>query len=275
MAKNREAGRDLAKIDAPNGIPSYLAEMAQEDTSLEGLGEHRVLPRFKVVQALSATEIVDQFGVGSVILTPGRALAMKYNSKEKVSESIKFVPLLFFPEYVKIADLNDKKSPTIMDRTFNKNSDLARKAKSPTKEGRQEKYEGGVAKYCEHLCFPGIIYSGILKGQVAVLQFARGEHSTGTNFITYLSIKKAPIWCQVFNLTSRFRERGANKWHGIDIKAPEAQEEQFVTEEESDFFQNAHKELKELQAKNLIVVENEDITDTESAVETPDGHPQM
>lgn len=253
----REGGKDLVKVQAPTGLPAYLMDHIQDDTSLEAMQEYRILPRLKIIQSMASQELLQKFDPGCIIFQPGAAVVSMVNKKTSASDKpFKFVPLFFFVEFCKWADREDKKSSSIMDRTFDPASDLASRARD--KNLRFEKYGDGnlfQARYVEHLNFPGFVYSTDhqLRGECCVLGFCRGEFGTGRNFISAVSMRKAPLWSQVFEMNAGFRDRGAKKWWGIDYKIPE--DGPLIDEKDVAFFKQTHQELKDLYAKKKLGVD--------------------
>ena len=65
----------------------YLLPYADDDKSVDSLGQYRVLSRVKIVQGTSKPELKEDFGEGSVLITPGNALVAAQGS------GFLFVPL--------------------------------------------------------------------------------------------------------------------------------------------------------------------------------------
>lgn len=251
MAK-RESGKDQTAIVAPSNIPSYLAELAQDDTSMDALQKYRVLPRFKVVQSTAKQELLAVFAPGDVILQPGQVQVAKANPKEMKSSEFMFVPLCFYTEFCKWSDLKDQQSPRILERSFDPTSEVAKKSQDA--KLRQEKYgQGFIARYCEHLNYPGVIIGDHpLNGTAAAISFSRGEYTTGLNFANSLMLRKLPLWAQVMSIRTGFRNPTPDKkWWGMDLSYSRV-----ATEEEAPNFKSLHLELKELIDKKLLVVDH-------------------
>jgi len=268
MAKRNETSKDVVKV---NPMMNMMAKIAKEDKSLDSMNEYRVLPRFKLLQGMTAEDLKDKFGEGSAIVRPGDTLV---TSKEG---SFDFVPLMFFGEFTKMADRRDKENPMIMARSFDPSSDLAKKARS--KELRWELYPGERPdadkpkkfRYVEHLRFPGLIYGGHdLRGVAAVLSFEKGEYYQGQNLIQAIKLRRekfideetgeakpfqVPLYCQVWTLSPGQRTRDDKKWWGFNFKAAENPN---VDETDIDSFRLQHQELVDLHAKQRIVVDGDD-----------------
>ena len=175
-------------------------------------------------------ELKKQFGEGAIVMRPGNQLVCSEG------ESFLFVPIFFFAEFTKRSDLNDKESPMTLVRSFDQASDLAQLARDPDK--REEVYEGHEGRpekdqmkyrYVESLRFAGVIYGDHeLTGTPCSLSFERGEFSQGKNFVSAIRLRKTkvetedgiravavPLWAQVWEIGSVFRDKGAKKWFGV------------------------------------------------------------
>ena len=125
--------RDISGLPA---VPEYLR--VDHDDTIDQLKEYVRPPRIKVVQALSDTELVDDFGVGSVVLLPQGLCVMEMKFDEKARpkpdqvEPMLFTPLFFFAEFVCWNPRDLKGSVNaIRDRSFDPNSDVAMRARDP------------------------------------------------------------------------------------------------------------------------------------------------
>jgi len=266
----KKASRNETAIHKVDGIdPNYLQKYVTADTSLDNLKEHRVVPRLKIVQATSDTELKKSFGEGTVIVRPGDAMICKYQDEPK---SFNFVPLFFFVEWAKWADIRVSSGPMILDRSHDPTSELAIKAKDFTK--RNELYQGHDKlpenerhsyRYVEHLRFIGIIYGDHpLVGTPVTLSFERGEWGQGKNFISAVTLRRQviegtpqaiPLWAQVWTLMPKFREPDASrKWYGFGF---EPAEQSIILQDEAEPMLAMHKEFKELFEQQRLMVQDE------------------
>lgn len=273
----KKASRNETAINKVDGIdPNYLQKYVQEDTSLDSLKEHRVVPRLKIIQATSDTELKKTFGEGTVIVRPGDAIICKY---EKEPEFFHFVPLFFFVEFAKWADIRVSTGQMILERSHDPTSQLAVKAKDFKK--RNELYdnheqlpenERHYYRYVEHLRFIGLIYGDHpLVGTPVTLSFERGEWGQGKNFISAVTLRRQtvdgtpvaiPLWAQVWKLMPKFREPDASrKWYGFGF---EPAEQSIVTQDEAETMLALHKEFKDLFEQSRLTVQDEA---TESTVD--------
>ena len=244
---------DPKEIVAVGGsVPSWLTEMSQEDTSTAGMSEHRILPRLKIIQAMSDQGLKDEFGEGAVIISPGNGMVCDKKGYFDVT------PLFYFNEFIQWSDRNDSGSGAILDRTFDPSSPLA--AKCRDMERRMEDYEGGQASNQEHLNFVCLIQSGPMEGQVVVLSFTKGEFQKGREFISGIHLRRmgttqVPIYLHLWRFTPSFRERGSKKWFGLDYLNPDGPlyvGDNLENQEVAEAMKQMHEELKkDYDAKRL------------------------
>lgn len=280
MAKaNRtsEQSKGIQQVGTAQGA-SFLQQYVEEDKSLAGLGEHMVVPRLKIIQGQSDPEMKKRFGEGSVIVRPGDALVAKDNK-------FLFVPQLFFVEYCLWSDRRDTQAPSILQRSYDPASDIAKRAAD--KDRRFEVYEGHEGKpererwmrrYVQHFCFPGVIYGDhSLAGTPVVLSFERGEFGQGRSFIGACNMRreddgnggkiKVPLWAQVWALNSALRSNDQGNWYGFDYEGAGV-----ISPDEAPAFKQAHLELSEQHAANRLRVDHGDDQDSGEAAEVvPEG----
>ena len=253
-SKRNDTPVEVAKVGP--AMPAYLAKFQGTDTSLLALEEHRIVPRLKIVQAMSNTELKKEFGEGAVVVWPDRSLLARYDSKDP--DSFLLNPLFFFNEFAKWSDPQDSKSPPIVDRTFDKTTELARRCRSAAAD-RIEPYEGGKYRFTEHLNFVCRIRGGGDLADIAVvLQFRAGEFQTGRNLIGAMFNRKAPMWSQIWEFYPVFRERGAKKWYGLDFRVAQTP---FIGEDEVEKAQEAFESFKLLHEKKVLGVDHSDATE--------------
>lgn len=282
MGKTRTPERDLVAVNAPAGVPDYLR--GHEDDSLESMKEYRVLPRLKVIQGTSHADLLKIFDVGDIVLSPGNAIVATVDKKRQLSKVPFFMTFsYFFVEFCKWSDIDDKSSATILERSFDASSEIAKRAKDPKK--RFEPYGGSgenhpfEARYVEHLNFAGFIYGDDhpFKGEMCVQSFNRGEFGTGTRFINVATLRKAPLWSQVWKASVGFRDKGPkNKWWGIDFSIPEQDDgvQPLISESEVEFFKEASAEMKRLHEARKIIVDHEG-TDDRDKEDPPDAESEF
>lgn len=256
--------------------PDYLAKYIEQDTSLDVLKKHVIVPRFKILQATTNNDLLKNFGVGSCIVRPGDTLVAKYGEEPSTFE---FVPLYFMTEYAKWRDLKGS-GPMILERSVDPGSELARKAASS--DLRKELYPGmdGVPEdnkmyysYVEHLRFIGVIYGDHpLAGTPVTLSFERGEWRQGKNFISAVSLrreivngesKEVPLWAQVWKFSILHHTPTQDKkWYGFSF---EAAEPNLVALDDAESMRLLHEQYKDLAAKQQLTVQDDEQTSPDTA----------
>lgn len=262
MAKRTDSPKDLKVVDGTT--PNFLAQYVEKDTSLDNMDQYVIIPMLKTIQGLSDQSLKDRFGEGAVVVRPGDVLVAERE------ESFIFQPLFFFTEFCKWADRRDKSQNSIVVRTFDETSEVAKLSRDPEK--RQEVYSGHEQKkpddqwkyrYVEHLNFPGVIRGDHeLTGTFTTLSFQRGEFTQGKNFISAVKMRrqelqegqrvKVPLWAQVWAFKSTLRDRNGNKWFGLDFVAadPSVIGESMAQDSKARF-----DDLKNSHEKKLILVD--------------------
>lgn len=259
MSDRTEKSKEIVTVGGA-APPDWLATLAETDTSLAEAVKYRVLNRLKLVQSSSNSDLKKKFGEGAVILSPGNTLVAG------AEEAFDYVGLMMFTEFCTWSDLDDKTSPTILDRSFDAKSDIA--LKSRDNERRFEVYgdkEQFKMRHVEHINIAGFVYSEghPLHGQPVVMSYARGEFNQGRNLLSAMMMRKiggkqVPLWSQVWRYSSNERDRGGYQWWGYDYEPPEVP---YIKQEEAEGFEAMHKELAEEYAKNRLVVDHSDAED--------------
>lgn len=253
----------------------------ETEKGFAAMKEYRILPRVKVVQAMSDQSLKKSFGEGSVIIAPGNAKVCGEG------QSFEFVPVFFYAEALKLADRQDKTQFFIVQRSTDRASELFKKARDP------EKWEEGYGtpdqktgefpmhyRYVEVLNFPGFIANADneLKGTAMVLAFQRGEFSKGKALTNGIMMRRAngqvvPIWMQRWLFKPVFREKGDKRWWGIDFENPP---KPFIDHEDLEFYQTQHNELEKFFKEGLLSADYSDEEGVREAGATGEGdNPDM
>lgn len=266
IAKRTETS--VAKV-----APKFLANYVAKDHSTDLMDEYRILPRLKIIQGLTKPELKAEFGEGAVVIVPGAQLVCPNDG------SFDFVPLFFFPEYIKWADRRDSSQNAIVEKTLDKSSELANICRDPERRtepyGQQNKKgeQPWEYRYVEHLCFVGLIRG---TNDPVVLSFQRGDFGVGRSLISMIKMRRidgeqAPIWSQVYRLSPNQRNRNGNQWWGLD---PSQADEPWINEEEADMFLALHDGLRKDYDKKTLGVDRSD--GAEEVVEVdPEAEPEM
>ena len=262
-------------------VPDYLVNF-DGPSGVEELAEFITPSRLKVVQSQS-TALLEEFDVGDVVLMPQKILVMKKGAETPLI----FTPLLFFPEWAKWNDYKANKAgePVILERTFDRNSGIAQRAKDANLRYEVHPTNGEwKLNYAEHLCFIGIIQNVEgLEFMPVVLSFTRGEHKFGSSFSTLISMRRlpggkpAPIYSGVYTLELGHRKNGEGNWYGLTPGSGAANYgfDSFVTREQFDIYRELHVQLKAEFDANKIRVDYEDERPETVSTEAPEGSPNF
>ena len=275
-----ERSTEIAPRKDRSGLPATPQWMnVEDDHSIDDLKQYVRPPRVKVVQALSDTELVDAFGVGSVVLLPqgSPVMEMKFDEKARPCldqvEPMLFTPLFFFAEFVCWNPLALKGTvPAIRERSFDPNSDIAKKAQNPNL--RTEVYPEDPSheiQYCEHLNFV-VAIEGV--DDPCVLSFARAEFSMGQKFASMAKMRAqrgCPLYGGVYAAYIGHRVNNKGNWYGLDIANPPEDVSPFVDEAVFEQYKALHEELKQQHADALIRVDYEDESVNTSPSEAADS----
>ncbi len=267
MTDRTELSKDVENLDV-----DYLAEFAEEDKSLEGLEEYFIPPTLKKLEANSKPiEVVEEFGAGSMILSPQNDCVWK-----KGDPPFKFVPILFVPIFRKWLNFDDPEGPNVVETSFDSMSDLAKVARNPERRNAEKYGNDNYTYQCiEHLTFGGVLYDGKFAGTQCVLSFERSGHFKGKSFLTAIQSRRCmvkgefinqPLWSQVWGIESipQTNKRG-NRWFGINFRVgtPSVIEQKFVEP-----FKKMHVDWKEMQNNKRIIFDDES-TANDVNVSTP------
>jgi hypothetical protein len=269
MGKKR-TDSSITKVDGVD--PEFLGKYVEDDHSLDSLKEHRTVPRMKIIQSTTDKDLKKQFGEGSAILRPGDVLICKHEDEDETLNMFRVVPIFFFVEFAKWADIKAKTGPMVEERSFDPTSILATNARDvkkryeiyPGQEGLEEK-EQCRYRFVEHLRFISLIYGDHpLVGTPVTLSFERGEFTQGKNFISAISLRRqaiggksapVPLWAQVWDISTIFHDPSKDRrWYGFQF---EPADPSIIQPEEAEGMRALHLEMKELFEKQRLTVQDE------------------
>lgn len=201
------------------GLPDTLGEVMQ----------YTILPRVKVVQALSKEPYRPRFREGDVVASPLMVPIVTSDGDPRVGQVLfHFIPILFYPEWITWNPRNSGMR-AVRARSFDYRSDIAIKARNPEtrkencpdaplKEGKPQ-----VMKHLEHLNFVFMIVGDHELAEFPLtMTFASGEHQAGSRFNTLITMRgtKQIYGCQFAAKLGR-RKNNDGEWLGLDIDNPE------------------------------------------------------
>lgn len=273
MAKNPRLDKPSQEITKIAGTNANFLAQYQDDTSLQAMEQFMIVPRLKIIQAMTATDLKTQFGEGSVIVRPGDTLVWKFPEDPPFI----FNPHFFYTEYCEWSDRRDNENPAIRRRTFDPTHEIARR--SQDKNLRFKVYEGDEKldpqkqkkiRYVQHFVWLGQIYGDhALADTCVAMSMEKGEHTQGRNFISAIQMRRmevggegtptervrVPLWAQLWALKPALRESESNKWFGFDFSPPDRT---IILPEEADACRAGHLKLSKLHEENKIRVDHGD-----------------
>jgi hypothetical protein len=265
----------MIKVEGVSG--GFLATIAGQDTSLASMQAHVIVPRLKVIQSMTDKDLKAKVGgEGTVCIRPGDEVVAA------LEEPFLFQPRFFYSEYATWADRKDNESSRIIGRSFDPQSEIAKKAADAKR--RKEMYPDQEKKpedkrlyysHVHHFCWFGVIYGEHpLAGNEVVLSMERGEFGQGRQFITAISMRKfqpegadkkvpVPLWAQVWQLASNSRTRNGNTWYGFDFKAPEGHPG-IIRDDEVEHAQAEYARLAQLHEERRLQVDHAEGDETDA-----------
>lgn len=259
MTDRTELSKDVETLDV-----SYMEEFVQEDDSLDGLKDFFIPSLLQKLGGNSKPpELVDEFGAGSIVLTPQNVCVWREGDKP-----FQFVPILFTPVIRKWLDFDDKvEGSRVVEFSFDMSSNLAKIARSASRRNEEEYGDKGFKyQYVEHLMFTGVLYDGPHAGTQCTMSFERSGHWKGRAFSSAIRSRKImvndilqsqPMWSQVWGIEGIDKSNLKGRWtaYNFRIVQPTIVDKQYVKP-----FKALYDSWKELQAKRQITFMDESVT---------------
>lgn len=197
----------IAAPSRPVDMPDYIEEGGEQEEALVKVIRP---PRIKIVQDLSK-KVKQAFGLanGDVVLLP---LGIKLGD---LSAPILVTPIFWYSEYVALNPREATALPMIRERKLSELSETARKAKQR------------VSEPCPELPAKNITYAEVLNFIVyvhgynvtAMVNFLKGEYSSGSNFAALIKQRGARCFACVYELVPGVHtNRNGDEWYGFDAR---------------------------------------------------------
>lgn len=223
-------------------VPDFMRQHAGE--GMEGMGQWRQTSRVKIIQAQTADELIDDFGVGTAIISPDSLIMAEYG------EPVRLVPLFHYSSFALWRDNRDKDGLPVVEEVYNQTHPIAIKALNPAE--REQPYDDGTNRlwrYVHHLNWVVEVQDGPARGAVAIVSFDRGSYSTGRKFINYLERREqkgAPLYGNIVELAVEKRtNRNDDRFFVFEFGTP-SDGAQYVTDpEELKRLRDAYLSIKE------------------------------
>lgn len=254
VALARQVGGPLALPDAPDFM------QADAGVGLKQIASKVRPPFLKIVQKQSSDELINEFGIGTMITTPDRVAVTDAENPVRV------VVVYMFTEYLKLSGIALKgQEPMIADRSIDPSSKLAQMCENrATWYEDHPKYPGEkdyAYRNCTALNFLLMFQEEHLQfGLPVALSFSRGSYGRGQSFCNLISMRKnkPPFGC-VFQLSVDpvVASNSKGEWRRPLIENPP--ERPWVeSREEYDAYKAMHSNFEELYRANQLVVDPDD-----------------
>lgn len=259
MAKKKESA--ITKVEPNPGLvaPGYMKDAPRGTVEL---GQYVIPPRIKIVQKQASEELLEQYGVGDIIVIHGDGSTeliaeMGHDKKGRPtgdSDGFLFTPLYFFVEYVTWNPIEMKgRVPAIADRTLDKQHPIAVKSRSA--ETRHEPHPADPKyhiRHVEHLNFMCLIEN---VEEPVILSFARGSHKDGRALANLIKMRHAAIYGCIFQCKPAFRENEQGSWWVPEVFNPPAEiSDPWVDEDQFEINKQLHLEMqKSINAAKVVV----------------------
>lgn len=184
--------------------PTFLVEQTDREGT-EGLKKIVRPSMVKIVQKMSADELLSQFGMGSMILTPDQLLLSKFGEEN----GFPFVPILHWIEWCKWTSIRLKgQESMIKERTLDDRHPLAKLCQNEATWVEMHPQYPNDPKYayrnCEHLNFLVQLWDPDLRHMDPVLvSFVRSNHSMGRRLGKMILNRQASIYAGVYRLFTK------------------------------------------------------------------------
>lgn len=271
---------EISKNVAAMGLsqkPDFLP-----DGEVKGLDDAKQFmrpPRLKFIQALTKSPLRDEFNEGDLVLLPQAVLVrpILLNAKgkpEKAGQMFKFIPIMFYPEWVCWNPREVTTLPAVRDRTTDIKSPISVKARNKNTWFEQcpESPEYSL-RYQEHLNFLVMMLNdtepNIAAGVPAVMSFTRSEHKRGSAFLSLIELRRASIFDCQFVGRAGYRENEQGHWYGFDISNPNPETDGFgpwvESKEMHDTLEALHDEYKEAYENSKLITDYDEELEVDAA----------
>lgn len=194
----------------------------------------------RIVQKMSAEDVIEAYGVGSVIAVPWML--------EIAQKGVEFpvVPIAFFPDW-RVWNPRGVDLPNVREITRDRNSEIAQIANDASRRNTQPcpEFPDKTLRYQEHLNYI-IALPGVHKAAVFGVSFSRTQHRIGSQWAALIRMREAAIYAGQYSLETVKQSNSEGEWYGWSIK-----NDGWVSEVEY----NAYAELHQQVVKSITDVE--------------------
>lgn len=222
MGKGNQKANQIAITTVMAPPPAYLSKFC-DGAGVKELETTATIPRLRIVQSMSDTELKDAFGEGAVILKDDAELIAE---KEKPFSAI---PIIYYESFEQWRDVNDAANASpIVAATMNRTSVLADRAMQRLIEPYPD---NGKLSYSYRHCLNLILLLLDAKhraGGQCIYTWMRGEFKLGTGVVGFLRRRlmvaakpdgtTPPIFSLVLSLHSEpTKNRKSQSWYVLNV----------------------------------------------------------
>lgn len=209
----------MTDITKNSTIPAHLQDKTFTRETLRSSEDIVIVPRLKIVQKMSKDNIVANYGVGAVVMTPN------YETIAVSGGEFLIVPIFCYREFFFLNPMGT--IPAITDNTFDPKSEVAKLSRSSQKRvpfldtnGSQllDKDKKPVFKRAiEAICNVCILRDHEINTPF-IASFISAEFGTGRRWATQMETKAVPTFGVSYVARSVLRPgTGLGTWWGLDI----------------------------------------------------------
>ncbi len=215
--------------DLPEYLQLYLADQkAPLATGLEEARQFTTAQYIKIVQS-SSTDLLKERSIGDMILTPDDDLIAPVildteGKPTTESQRIPFTPISFFVEWIIRNPLNVE--PFVRERSRDPSSEIASRARSfdksintlpyPEEPDNREK----SIRYCETLNYISFLHLEGFNSVPVIVSFSVGSYKNGSAFGALAGLRKAPMYCCIFELYSKYTVAKKGDYYSLTADNP-------------------------------------------------------
>lgn len=266
-----------SKSIALTNAPDFMKGLAPSELGTELMGQYISPPRMKLVQSQSGQELRQQFPESSIIAVPALkeiSAPIDFKNGMKESQSIRVVPLFFYPEFVLMSPFGI--DPFLRERSTDPQSPLAAKCRALPFEKRSipcPEDPNQVCKYKEVMNFIVAVLHPHGFEDPLLISFSGSAFTEARNWCKLAKVPRGiPLYGQVFDLSCSPRKKDKFNWYGWNVRAATAENGllEFITDEPFfNWLRDQHTMFAEGYADGLLQANYEDADDLgESAVNT-------
>ena len=268
MAKVSKIEPKTSAMIPQEQVPAYISQAAATDTSLESLRGYTILPRLQVLQGLSDPDLINKFGLGSLIVSP---------VNELVPPATLCVPLFFFPSWATINDIKLRGSePVVLEYSLDKSSAVAKK--SEFLATREEAHPRQPGMKIHHMAMLNFVVTlpdfEPCAMQPLLLSYRKAEYRIGMQLASRLMISRIPIYARKWSINVVARKNNQGQWYSLQLDTPTIDGEPanpYVDEGLFKQLEAMHKDISAMHAKNAVQTVSEEDADVADSEEPASG----